>query len=408
MERLDIDGIRNDFPTLHEQVYGHQLAYLDNAATTQKPRLVIDAVSNYYQHDNANVHRGVHALSVRATEKFEKVREKVRRFINAERTSECIFVRGATEGINMIAHSYVAPRIREGEEILITYLEHHSNIVPWQMVCKRTGAKLVVAPLSINGEIQLETFEQLISDRTSFVAINHVSNALGTISPVKKMVEMAHAKGALVLVDGAQAAPHLDIDVQDLGCDFYVFSGHKMYGPTGIGVAWGKESLLDNMVPYQGGGEMIKKVTIAEAEYAPLPHKFEAGTPNIAGVMGLGAALDYLSELDMDDIAQYEADLLAYATEGILSVPGFNLLGNVKHKVPIISFVHGTIHPHDIGTILDHEGIAVRSGHHCAMPLMDFFQVSATTRVSLSFYNTRNEIDRCVHALHKVREVFAP
>lgn len=404
---INIESIRNDFPLLHQTINSYPLIYFDNAATTQKPQSVIDAMNTYYSLDNANVHRGVHALSTRATTQYEAVRSKVQRFINAPSASECIFVRGTTEAINLVAHSFVAPRILPGEEILITTMEHHSNIVPWQMVCKKTGAQLSVAPISLNGEILLDEFEKKLSTNTKIVAITHASNALGTINPIKKMIEMAHACGALVLIDGAQSAAHLPIDVQELGCDFYAFSAHKMYGPTGIGVLWGKEALLDDMVPYQGGGEMITSVTFAATEYAPLPHKFEAGTPNIAGVIGLGAAIDYLWSLDLKAISEYESRLLQYATEGVEGMKGFNIIGTAKHKLPVISFVHGKIHPHDIGTILDNEGIAIRSGHHCAMPLMDFLDVSATARISLSFYNTREEIDRCIQALHKVKEVFA-
>ena len=407
IESLNLKAIRHDFPALQQDINGQPLVYLDNAATTQKPKAVIDAIANYYQHDNANVHRSVHALSVRATQAFEAARAKVQRFINAKHAHECIFVRGTTEAINLVAQSFVAPRIRPGEEILITYMEHHSNIVPWQMVCKKTGAVLKVAPISLNGEILLDEFERLLSRNTKFVAINYASNALGTINPVEKMIEMAHAHGALVLLDGAQATAHLPIDVQSLDCDFYAFSGHKMYGPTGIGALWAREDLLEDMAPYQGGGEMISYVTFDATSYAPLPYKFEAGTPNIAGAIGLAAAMDYLWSLDMEAIAAYEAQLLDYATLAVQSVKGFNLVGTAKHKVPIVSFVHGKIHAHDVGTILDSEGIAIRSGHHCAMPLMDFYGVPATTRISLSFYNNKAEIDRCVRALHKVQEVFA-
>ena len=403
---LNINAIRADFPVLHQMVNGSPLIYFDNAATTQKPKAVIDAIEHYYRCDNANVHRGVHALSTRATVQFEATREKVRRFINANSVRECIFVRGTTEAINLVAHSFVTPRLLPGDEILITHMEHHSNIVPWQMVCKKTGALLKVAPISIEGEVLLDEFEKLLSKKTKFVAINYASNALGTINPVKKMIEMAHAQGALVLLDGAQATAHLPVDVQALDCDFYAFSGHKMYGPTGIGVLWGRESLLEISAPYQGGGEMIHYVTFEATEYAPLPYKFEAGTPNIAGVIGLGAALDYLWSLDMEAIVAYEAHLLAYATNAIQSVKGFNLVGTANEKVPIVSFIHGTIHAHDVATILDTQGIAIRSGHHCAMPLMDFLQVTATNRVSLSFYNTEQEIDACVSALQTVNEVF--
>ncbi|AUH70932.1 cysteine desulfurase [Legionella sainthelensi] len=407
MDALDIEAIRRDFPILNQKVNDFDLIYFDNAATTQKPKAVIEAMSRYYEQDNANVHRGVHALSVRATELYEAVRSKVKRFINAYSPRECIFVRGTTEAINLVAQSLVAPRILPDEEILITHMEHHSNIVPWQMVCKKTGAKLQVAPISLDGEILLDEFAKKLNKNTKLVAINYVSNALGTINPVKEMIEMAHEYGAKVLLDGAQATAHLPVDVQALGCDFYAFSGHKMYGPTGIGILWGREEILDAMSPYQGGGEMINYVTFEATEYAPLPQKFEAGTPNIAGVIGLGAAIDYLGSLDLDAIAAYEAKLLNYATAAVQSISGFNIIGTARQKVPIVSFVHGTIHAHDIGTILDSEGIALRSGHHCAMPLMDFYNVAATSRISLSFYNTIHEIDSCVQALHKVKEVFA-
>lgn len=407
IEPLNIDAIRRDFPVLNQKINNHDLIYLDNAATTQKPKAVIEAMNHYYEHDNANVHRGVHALSVRATDLYEAARDKVKRFINANSSRECIFVRGTTEAINLVAQSLVAPRILPGEEILITHMEHHSNIVPWQMVCKKTGAVLQVAPIALNGELILEEFEKKLNENTKFVSINYASNALGTINPVKKMIEMAHSFGAKVLLDGAQATAHLPIDVQELGCDFYAFSGHKMYGPTGIGVLWGKEELLDNMSPYQGGGEMINFVSFDATEYAALPHKFEAGTPNIAGAIGLGAAIDYLWSLDLETIGAYEQGLLNHVTQALQSIKGFNIIGTAANKVPVLSFVHGTIHAHDIGTILDNEGIALRSGHHCAMPLMDFYNVAATTRMSLSFYNTYTEIDRCIDALVRVKEVFA-
>lgn len=407
IEKLAKGEIRSDFPILHQTVNDYPLVYFDNAATTQKPQSVIDAITHFYTHDNSNVHRGVHALSVRATQNYEAARETVRRFIHARHSRECIFVRGTTEAINLVAQSFVMPRIKPGEEILITQMEHHSNIVPWQMVCDKTGAKLRVAPISFEGEILLDEFEKMLSSQTKFVAISYASNALGTINPVKKMIEMAHAHGALVLLDGAQATAHLAIDVQDLGCDFYAFSGHKMYAPTGIGVLWGRESLLDSMPPYQGGGEMINVVRFDRTEYAGLPFKFEAGTPNISGAIGLAAAMDYLWSLNLDHIAAYEAYLLEYATTALTSVKGFNLVGTATHKVPVISFVHGKIHSHDIGTILDSSGIAIRSGHHCAMPLMDFLQLSSTSRVSLSFYNTKQEVDRFIEALEKVKEVFA-
>lgn len=406
MNAWNVNAIRQDFPILHQSVNGHPLIYMDNAATTQKPQLVIDALSEYYQQDNANVHRSVHALSSRATAKFEASRQKVARFINANASHECIFVRGTTEAINLVAQSYVAPKLAPGDEILITHMEHHSNIVPWQMICQQTGATLQVAPISLDGELLLDEFEKKLSSKTKFVSINYVSNALGTINPVKKMIEMAHRYGVKVLLDGAQATAHLPIDVQALGCDFYALSGHKMYGPTGIGVLWGREVLLNEMKPYQGGGEMIQYVTFEATEYAPLPYKFEAGTPNIAGAIGLGAAIDYLSSHDLNAMVEYETQLLQYATQAIQSVKGMRLIGTAKEKVPVVSFVHDTIHAHDIATILDSQGIAIRSGHHCAMPLMDFLNVAATNRLSLSFYNTTQEIDAVVHALDKVNEVF--
>ncbi len=406
LPEFDVNTIRKDFPILKEKVNGRDLIYLDNAATSQKPRQVIDAMSNYYETTNANVHRGVHGLSVKATNLFERGRYNVQSFINAKHKQECIFVSGATEAINLVASSFVTPRIRPGEEILVTQLEHHSNIVPWQMVCANTGAKLVVAPISLDGEILLDEFAKKLSKNTKFVAISHVSNAIGTINPVKKMIEMAHAHDALVLVDGAQAVPHLPIDVQDLDCDFYAFSGHKMYAPTGIGVLWGREEFLNDMAPFKGGGEMITYVSFDKTEYAPLPHKFEAGTPNISGVIGLDAAINYLNALGLDKIIAYENYLLDYATLKLKELPGFKILGNASSKVPVISFVHNKIHAHDFGTILDNEGIAVRAGHHCAMPLMDFYSVPATARISLSFYNTTHEIDKCMKTLQKAIEIF--
>lgn len=403
----DVEAIRKQFPALHQEVNGSPLIYFDNAATTQKPQLVIDAVKQFYEHDNANVHRGVHALSVRATEHYENARHKVARYINAYSPNECIFVRGATEAFNLVANSYLFPRLNEYDEILITHMEHHSNIVPWQMLCRRTGAMLRVVPINYDGELVIDDFADLINERTKFISLSYVSNALGTINPVKKLIDIAHDKGVTVMLDGAQSTAHLPIDVQDLDCDFYALSGHKMYGPTGIGVLWGKEPLLDAMKPYQGGGEMINHVSFDSTEYAPVPHKFEAGTPNIAGAIGLGAALDYLWSLDMDAVIAYEKELLDYGTDAFKKLKGFSIIGTAKNKVPIISFVEPKIHAHDIGTILDSEGIAVRSGHHCAMPLMDFFDVSATTRMSLSFYNTKAEIDRCIDALLHVKEVFS-
>jgi cysteine desulfurase/selenocysteine lyase len=407
MQRIEIEALRNDFPILDQNVNDCPLVYFDNAATTQKPQSVIQAIDHYYKKDNANVHRGVHALSARATAAFEAAREKVKTFIHAPSSRECIFVRGTTEAINLVAQSYALPRLKPGDEILITHMEHHANIVPWQMVCQKTGAQLKVAPIAQSGEILLNEFEKKLSEKTKIVAIAHVSNALGTINPVKEMIKMAHAHGAVVLVDGAQAMAHLPVDVQDLNCDFYAFSAHKMYGPTGIGVLWGRESLLSEMPPYQGGGEMIQYVTFEETEYADIPRRFEAGTPHIAGVIGLGAAIDYLSQLDFEAVSIYETHLLNYLTQSLSAEKGFRLIGTAEHKVPVVSFVHEEVHAHDIGTILDSQGIAIRSGHHCAMPLMDFYRVPATTRISLSFYNTISEIDQCVAALRKAVEVFA-
>lgn len=404
---LDIQKIRSQFPILQQKINDYDLVYFDNAATTQKPKTVIQSISDYYENTNANVHRGVHTLSVRATDQYEAARSKVKRFINAQSERECIFVRGTTEAINLVAQAVVAPRIAPEEEILITHMEHHSNIVPWQMVCKKTGAKLQVAPISFDGEVILNEFAKKLNKNTKLVAISYASNALGSVNPIKKMIDMAHAHGALVLIDGAQAAPHIPIDVQALGCDFFAFSAHKMYGPTGIGVLWGKEAILEHSSPYQGGGEMINYVTFEASEYAGLPQKFEAGTPNISGAIGLGAAIDYLSSLDMQQIAEYETQLLDYATAELESLKGFTIIGRAQHKVPVLSFVHETIHAHDIGTILDSEGIALRSGHHCAMPVMDFYGVAATSRMSLSFYNTKEEIDYCMQALQRVKEVFA-
>ena len=397
---------RADFPILHQHVNGYPLVYVDNAATTQKPQTVIQAIDDYYRYTNANVHRGVHALSVRATEQFEAARIAVARFIGAASPCECIFVRGATEAINLVAQSYARPRFVAGDEILITHMEHHANIVPWQMICQQTGAILKVAPISTAGVVDLDAFAALLSSRTKLVAIGHVSNALGTINPVKHMTALAHAVGAVVLVDGAQAVGHLPVDVRDLDCDFYVFSGHKMYAPTGIGVLWGREAILNSMPPYQGGGEMIYYVSFEQTEYAPLPNKFEAGTPHSAGAIGLHAAIEYLTSLQFDTIVPYEEQLLTYATDAIAKLPGFRIVGTAPSKIAILSLIHESVHAHDIGTIMDSRGIALRSGHHCAMPLMDFLHVPATARISLSFYNTLDDVDRCVDALRYVNEVF--
>jgi len=404
---LDAQAIREDFPALGQEVHGHPLVYLDNAATSQKPRPVIDAISRYYQVDNANIHRGVHQLSERATEAYEKSRDKVRRFLNAAATSEIIIVRGATEGINLVAQSYGRSNVRAGDEIVISGLEHHSNIVPWQILCEQTGATLRVIPINARGELELENLDTLLGPRVKILAIGHVSNALGTINPVERMIAAARERGIAVLVDGAQAVPHMKVDVRDLDCDFYVLSAHKMFGPTGVGVLYGKKSLLEKMPPYQGGGDMISSVTFEKTTYNELPHKFEAGTPNIAGTVGLGAAIDYLNGIGMDAIAAYESDLLRYATGALESIPGLTLIGTAAEKAGVLSFLLDGIHPHDAGTVLDRQGIAVRTGHHCAQPVMDYFGVAATTRASLAFYNTRSDIDALVAGIHRVREVFA-
>ncbi|MDO9424959.1 MAG: cysteine desulfurase [Methylobacter sp.] len=406
MTNFPVEKIRADFPILAELIRNKPLVYLDNAATCQKPQAVIDSIVNLYSHDYANVHRGVHTLSIRSTDKFEGARTKVKDFINAGHEKEIIFVRGATEAINLVAQSYGKANIKAGDEILITAMEHHSNIVPWQMLCEQTGAILKVAPINLQGELIYAEFEKLISDKTRLVSVVHMSNALGTINPVKKIVAAAHAKGIPVLLDGAQAIPHMAVDVQDLDCDFYVFSGHKLYAPSGIGVLYGKQALLEAMPPYQGGGDMIRKVTFEETEYNTLPYKFEAGTPSIADVVGLGAAIDYLNAIGMDKIAAYEAELLAYATEKARQIKGLRIIGEAEHKGAILSFVLDKIHPHDIGTMLDSLGIAIRAGHHCAMPVMDFFQVPATARASFAMYNTKEEIDVLMKGIESLIEVF--
>ncbi len=403
---FDVRRVRADFTVLNQEIHGKPLVYLDNAATSQKPQAVIDAVSRYYRESNANVHRGVHVLSERATEAYEGARDKVRRFVNGRDRREIVFVRGTTEAINLVAQSYARPRLGEGDEILITHMEHHSNIVPWQMVCQQTGARLRVAPIDDDGELMFDEFLQLLGPRTRLVALVHLSNSLGTINPVHRIIEAAHAGGVPVLVDGAQAAPHLKIDVQDLDCDFYAFSGHKMFGPTGIGVLYGKVELLDDMQPYQGGGDMISKVSFEETLYNDLPYKFEAGTPNIAGAVGLGAAVDYLTGLGLDAVAAHEHDVLAYATEAARQLNSLKLIGTASNKASILSFVVAGVHAHDVGTILDHEGIAIRTGHHCTMPLMARFGVPATARASFALYNTKEEVDRLMAGLEKVREVF--
>jgi cysteine desulfurase/selenocysteine lyase len=403
---FDSGAIRKDFPILEQTVYGKPLVYLDNAATSQKPRVVIDTMAHFYTTDNSNIHRGVHLLSERATADYEDARAKVQRFINAAASKEVIFTRGTTEAINLVANTYGRANVKAGDEILITAMEHHSNIVPWQILCEEKGAFLRVAPINDDGELVLAEFEKLINERTRLVSLVHVSNALGTINPVQGLVEIAHRHNVPVMIDGAQAAPHTKIDVQALDCDFYALSGHKLYGPTGIGVLYGKASLLDAMPPYQGGGDMIASVTFAKTTYNTLPYKFEAGTPNIAGTIGLGAAIDYVSQIGVEQIARYEHGLLEYGTEALSQIPGLRLIGTAREKAGILSFVLEGVHPHDVGTILDREGIAIRTGHHCAMPLMERFGIPATARASLAFYNTRKEIDALVAGIHKVKEVF--
>jgi cysteine desulfurase / selenocysteine lyase len=402
---LDIARIRRDFPVLDQCVHGKKLVYLDNAATSQKPRAVIDALVHYYEHDNANIHRGVHALSMRATEAHDAARETVKNFLNAESSREIVFVRGATEAINLVAQTYGRENVGAGDEILITAMEHHSNIVPWQLLCEETGAQLRVVPIDDNGELRMDELEKLIGPQTRILAIPHVSNALGTVNPVKQIVEMAHRHDVAVLVDGAQAVPHLTVNVRELNCDFYAFSGHKVYGPTGIGVLYGKAELLDAMPPYQGGGDMIRSVSFEKTTYNVLPYKFEAGTPDIAGAIGLGTALEYISTLGMDRVAEHGLDLLNYATERVNAVDGVRLIGTAAHRAGVVSFIMGDIHPHDLGTILDREGIAIRTGHHCAQPVMERFGVAATARASFAVYNTREEVDALVAGLEKAHEV---
>ena len=402
----DIERIRADFPILGQQIYDRPLVYLDNGASAQKPRAVIDSIRHTYEAEYANVHRGVHYMSQKATEAMEGARETVRTFINAEDTREIIFVRGATEGINLVASSWAETELGAGDEILLTVMEHHSNIVPWQFVRERTGAVLKVAPIDDAGELQMDEFERLLTDKTKLVAITHVSNELGTVVPVAEIIRMAHDKGAKVLIDGCQAVPHMTVDVRALDADFYVFSGHKLYGPSGIGILYGKAALLEAMRPYQGGGEMINSVTFEETTYAELPFKFEAGTPHIAGAIALGAAVDYVSNVGLANIAAHEDDLLRYASEKLREINSLRLVGTAREKAGIVSFVFDDIHPHDVGTILDREGVAVRTGHHCAQPVMDRYDVPATVRASFGLYNTRAEIDALVDGLRRVQEIF--
>jgi len=404
---FDVQNIRRDFPILGRTIHGKPLVYLDNAATTQKPQAVIDAMVRSYAEDNANIHRGVHLLSERATRAYEDSREKVRTFLNAADHREIIFVRGTTEAINLVAQTFGRANITQGDEVLITEMEHHSNIVPWQLICEEKGAQLKVIPITDEGELRMDLVDSLLTDRTRMVAVVHVSNSLGTINPIAAIVEKAHARGIPVLVDGAQAVAHMTVDVQALGCDFYAMSGHKLFGPTGIGVLWGRLPLLEKMPPYQGGGDMISAVSFKKTTYNVVPNKFEAGTPNIAGSVGLGAAIDYLNGIDAAAMQAYEDELLAYGTKALTSVPGIRIIGTASKKASILSFVMEDVHPHDIGTILDQEGVAIRTGHHCTQPLMERMGVPATARASLALYNTKEEIDALVGALARVREIFA-
>ena len=402
---FDVERIRQDFPILQQKVHGKPLVYLDNAATTQKPLAVIDAVDHYYRNDNANIHRGVHTLSERATEDYEKARVAIQHFLNAAHSKEIIFTRGTTEAINLVAQTYGRKHVGRGDEVLITAMEHHSNIVPWQLLCDEKGAKLRVAPINDQGELVIEEFEKLLGAKTKIVAVAHLSNALGTINPLREIIRLAHGRNVPVLVDGAQAAPRMVVDVQELDCDFYAISGHKMYGPTGIGVLYGKADLLEAMPPYQGGGDMIASVTFEKTIYNRLPYKFEAGTPNIADTIGLGAAVKYLEQLGLEKIERHEHDVLTYAAQAVAAIPGVEIVGTAKEKAGVLSFTMEGIHPHDIGTILDSEGIAVRTGHHCAQPVMQRFNIPATVRASFGLYNTREEVDALVAGIHKVREV---
>jgi cysteine desulfurase/selenocysteine lyase len=404
---FDVEAARAQFPILARMVHGKPLVYLDNGASSQRAQRVIDAVDDYERHHHANIHRGVHTLSQEATALYEGARDRLARFINARSRNEIIFVRGTTEAINLVAQSYARPTLKPGDEVLITHLEHHGNIVPWQMVCEQTGAKLVVAPMDDAGEVHLDAVVSLMNARTKILACAHVSNALGTILPVKRLVAAAKARGIVTLIDGAQAISHMPVDVQDLGCDFYAFSGHKMYGPTGVGVLYGREALLDRMPPWQGGGDMILTVTFAKTTYHALPNKFEAGTPNISGGIGLGAAVDYLSSLDLEAAHAHESALLHHATAVLTKIPGLRLVGTAPEKASLVSFIVAGVHPHDLGTILDEDGIAVRTGHHCAMPVMDFFKVPATARASFAFYNRFDEVDRLGAGIERARKMFS-
>ena len=405
-EGFDVEKIREDFPILHQEVNGKPLVYLDNAATSQKPKSVIDSIEKYYRGYNSNIHRGVHTLSENATEAYESARIKVRDFIHANSTKEIVFVRGATEAINLVAQSFGRNTLGSEDEIIITELEHHANIVPWQLLSQQTGAKLKYVPINDNGELVESEYKKLLNEKTRIVAVGHISNALGTINPIENMINLAHEYGAKVLIDGAQATSHTSVDVKKLDCDFYVFSGHKLFGPTGIGVLYGKEDLLEKMPPYQGGGDMIKMVTMKETQYNELPHKFEAGTPNISGVIGLGAAIDYVNKIGLENIGNHEKQLLDYANQMASEITELKFIGTARNKASILSFTLDGIHPHDVGTILNNEGIAIRTGHHCAMPVMEYFQIPATSRASFSFYNTRAEVDVLIEGINKCNKVF--
>ena len=405
-EGFDVEKIREDFPILHQEVNGKPLVYLDNAATSQKPKSVIDSIEKYYSGYNSNIHRGVHTLSENATEAYESARIKVRDFIHANSTKEIVFVRGATEAINLVAQSFGRNTLGSEDEIIITELEHHANIVPWQLLSQQTGAKLKYVPINDNGELVESEYKKLLNEKTRIVAVGHISNALGTINPIENMINLAHEYGAKVLIDGAQATSHTSVDVKKLDCDFYVFSGHKLFGPTGIGVLYGKEDLLEKMPPYQGGGDMIKMVTMKETQYNELPHKFEAGTPNISGVIGLGAAIDYVNKIGLENIGNHEKQLLDYANQMASEITELKFIGTAKNKTSILSFTLDGIHPHDVGTILNNEGIAIRTGHHCAMPVMEYFQIPATSRASFSFYNTHAEVDVLIEGINKCSKVF--
>ena len=401
------ESIKSDFPTLNQKINGNNLTYLDSAATTQKPVSVIEAVESYYKLINSNIHRGVHTLSGKATEAYENARSKVAEFIKANSRKEIIFVRGATEAINLVAHSYVKPILKEGDQIIISQMEHHANIVPWQIICEERKAELRIIPINHEGELLLSEFKDLINEKTKFISINHVSNTLGTINPVREIVKIAHSKNIKIMIDGAQAVQHMPLNIEKLGADFYCFSGHKMYAPTGIGVLYGKRELLEKMPPYQGGGDMIKSVTFEKTIYNDIPNRFEAGTPNISGVIGLGAAIDYITEVDMYDIAEHEKELLDYATQEIKKIGEVKVIGNSSEKASVLSFVIDKIHPHDIGTIMDKHGVAIRTGHHCTQPIMDFYEISATARASFGIYNSKEDVDKMIYSIKKTIEVFA-